>query len=412
MNFYSIYSMIDTVTVFLLLLFTLFLLTVKHQTLSNRLLAAALFALAMAYMDGVFLSFNIRFHDSWQHIVFATMSFDFLVGPLLYLYILSRTQSGFSLRLKHGLHILPFLLHFSFIYGLMLLNAINTDSSIFGPHRLFDTTQVKVLTSLSNLFYASYMLLVIVTLFKYQRQLKQQYSDIHKKNMLWLVLVSTALFFSGLLRYSNNLWWLQAPYDPFHNFLDLKLFAISGVLVFAVTAVFQTMRNAAVLKIPSESEPDTEETSPPKNGKIRESDLGARYKTSTLSSEQLNTLKSQLLDFMNTEKPFLKSDLSLSELASSMKIPSHHLSQLINTVLGKNFYDFVNGFRIEESKRLLCNAAKKKNTITQIMQDVGFNSKSVFNTAFKKSTGMTPSEFRSKHAQEEQKVESKDLANT
>ena len=95
---------------------------------------------------------------------------------------------------------------------------------------------------------------------------------------------------------------------------------------------------------------------------------------------------------METEKPFLNPAFSLPELADKMKISVHQLSQIINEGLNKSFFEMTAEYRIEEAKRLLIDQPNIK--IEEIAEQVGYNSKSSFNTAFKKITGKTPSEFR------------------
>jgi len=84
----------------------------------------------------------------------------------------------------------------------------------------------------------------------------------------------------------------------------------------------------------------------------------------------------------------------INDHAEKVSIPPYHLSQVINTCFNQNFFDFINSYRIKDSRRLLSEQDPDKKTIIEILYETGFNSKSVFNTAFKKHTGMTPSQFR------------------
>jgi AraC-like DNA-binding protein len=97
---------------------------------------------------------------------------------------------------------------------------------------------------------------------------------------------------------------------------------------------------------------------------------------------------------MKEERPYIESNLTLQKLAKALAMPPHHLSQIINEQLNQNFFDFINYHRIEEAKRMLIDPARKHYSILAISEEVGFNSKSAFNAAFKKHTDMTPSEFR------------------
>lgn len=117
-----------------------------------------------------------------------------------------------------------------------------------------------------------------------------------------------------------------------------------------------------------------------------------KYKTSSLTGEQQQQLLSRLTQLMNEQKLFLKPDFSLPLLADQLRVTVHQLSQVINDGLGKSFFEMTAEYRIEEAKRLL--KEKPNIKVEEIAEEVGYNSKSSFNTAFKKLTGKTPSEWR------------------
>ena len=101
----------------------------------------------------------------------------------------------------------------------------------------------------------------------------------------------------------------------------------------------------------------------------------------------------RLEQYMAEAKPHLYSNLTVEQLARKLEVQPRELSRAINQGLGQNFFEFVSGYRVEEAKRRLGDAANT-DSILQIMYESGFNSKSVFNTAFKKATGKTPSQYR------------------
>lgn len=96
---------------------------------------------------------------------------------------------------------------------------------------------------------------------------------------------------------------------------------------------------------------------------------------------------------MEKEKPFLNPSFSLPDLAEKLKISVHQLSQAINEGLNKSFFELTAEYRVNEAKRLLIDQPNIK--IEGIAEQVGYHSKSSFNTVFKKITGKTPSEYRS-----------------
>ncbi len=118
-----------------------------------------------------------------------------------------------------------------------------------------------------------------------------------------------------------------------------------------------------------------------------------KYKSSSVTPAQQQELLLKLKEIMTVRKPFLKPDFSLPDLADQLRVSVHQLSQVINEGLGKSFFEMTAEYRIEEAKRLLKEQMNIK--IEEIAEQVGYNSKSSFNTSFKKITGMTPSEWRS-----------------
>lgn len=119
-----------------------------------------------------------------------------------------------------------------------------------------------------------------------------------------------------------------------------------------------------------------------------------KYKTSALLPETVDQVLPRLREMMEKDKVYLDADLTLKKLAKPLNVHYNHLSQIINERMGKSFNDFINSYRIQEAKVKLSNPAEGKKTILEIAYETGFYSKSVFNTAFKKFTGMTPSQFR------------------
>jgi AraC-like DNA-binding protein len=107
-------------------------------------------------------------------------------------------------------------------------------------------------------------------------------------------------------------------------------------------------------------------------------------------TEELLTLKRYMVEKM----PFLNPALTIQDVATCIGVPVRDLSILINHQLGQHFYDFVNSYRIAQAMDILKDATPSKLTILEILYQVGFNSKSSFNTAFKKHTGHTPTDYR------------------
>jgi AraC-like DNA-binding protein len=119
-----------------------------------------------------------------------------------------------------------------------------------------------------------------------------------------------------------------------------------------------------------------------------------KYKNSPISSELGENLLQELQNHMSDHKPFLDSEISLPRLAEQLDMSLNYLSQVINQQAGKNFFDFINSYRIAEATTLLAEDAENQQNILNLAMSVGFNSKSAFYNAFKKHTGMTPTQYR------------------
>ena len=113
-----------------------------------------------------------------------------------------------------------------------------------------------------------------------------------------------------------------------------------------------------------------------------------------MTPSQIDEYKKQLLALLKTEKSFLNPQVSLTDLSEKLSVSTKHLSQVINQSFNKSFFDFINTFRIQEVQQILKEFKDDKLTVLEAIYEAGFNSKSSFNTAFKKETGQTPTKFR------------------
>src|SRR5208337_5336906 len=121
-----------------------------------------------------------------------------------------------------------------------------------------------------------------------------------------------------------------------------------------------------------------------------------RYEKTLLAGVNTGLIHTRLMELMKEEQLFKDMELNLKTVADLLSITPHQLSRFLNEHLNMDFRNFINRFRIDEAQRLLM--ANPDTSILTICFEVGFNSKSTFNTTFKRQTGMTPREFRLKNA--------------
>jgi AraC-like DNA-binding protein len=238
-----------------------------------------------------------------------------------------------------------------------------------------------------QVFYKSQYLFVILVLFwflkkleSYKKEIKDQYSFIEPIHLNWfsnftytyliLTIFSLLLFLSldfGLIKDIN------IPFAIVYTAFVIALFYLCyhGIRQYSL-AEFQS----------SQSNTSSSEE---------------KYKSSSLSDNDMNLLYNQIKTLFNLEKLYLEPQLKIEHLAEKLDVTTHKISQTINSKAHKPFFDFVNGYRVNHFKNLLSNPENKKYTILALGIESGFNSKASMNRIFKQYAGKSPREFQKAH---------------
>ncbi len=367
---------VNTVSLFISLFLAFFLITVKTKyKISNVLFAVFLLLNAIDISEPLF---NIM-TDGPSNLGMFRSTFAFLQFPVFYLYIISVCYSDFKLKPKYLLHLLPFL-----IVNLVLLprfytvDAASKMSFIQNRQNMIEFQFIHILIHLQIIIY-------IITVFRILRKSKKLYLENYAgKNISsynWLfqfTIVLTVLYMLALLK---NIFKFS-DYPQISEWIKIGLW-VSSLVIFC-WYLFKALNNPDLfrnvdskLKLVSEI--------------IAEEKISDQ---STIDKREYNEELIKLKKYMIDEQPFLNPSLTIQDISKEIGIPPRELSVLINHQLGQHFYDFVNTYRIENAMDILKDTTKSKVTILEILYEVGFNSKSSFNTAFKKHTGSTPSEYR------------------
>ena len=135
---------------------------------------------------------------------------------------------------------------------------------------------------------------------------------------------------------------------------------------------------------------------------LRWKSISIIHRHDPLDKDAAEVLKRALLKAMEEDRLFLSPNLTLADLAKTIGTTPHLLSRLINSNFGRNYNDFINSYRIEHAALQLADTANRHSTVSTIAFECGFNSLSVFNNAFKKFKGMTPSQYRARHSEQDQ----------
>ena len=214
---------------------------------------------------------------------------------------------------------------------------------------------------------------------KYEAQIADQFSDMHAHSLRalnWLLLILLVKWLMVILR------TLHCMYIGPVGGIGINLFMTIEIL-FNLRALFALSRLS-----PSPAGKSTDQKVPVQTG------LGntEKYANSPLDENIRSRIQAKLRDAMAEKHLYAQPSLSLRQLSEMFNESPHYLSQVINQDLNSSFYEWVNSHRIEAAKRALLSQPDKN--ILSIAEDVGFNSKSTFNTAFRQLTQMTPSEYR------------------
>lgn len=321
-----------------------------------------------------FLSnFNTSFDFSKKWLIVGS-GLPLLSGPMLYWYVLSLISTNKPRYTSYFIHGSPYLIYVvAFLYyGNLEGNSIEVYDGFMHCAR-----KLPWLAKNYSIFFAlsggSYPTAAIILLAIHNRKIKNEFSFEEKINLLWLrnLILFTILAFL-ISFFSIYIILDSADVKPKYAFYVVS--CVITVYIFFMGYFGLRQPNIFTDKSSSAS--------------------SQRYGKSGLDKESSIHILAQLKSLMQEEKPYLDSKLRLSELAERLDVSKNHLSQAINENLGKNFFDYVNEYRIEEVKVRLGQPENTHLTLLGIAMDSGFSSKSSFNHIFKKETGQTPSEYK------------------
>lgn len=367
---------VTIITLFISLFLAFFLFTVKTKhKISNALFAVFLTIIAIDISEPLF---NLMV-DGPSNSGMLRSSFAFLQIPVFYLYVVSVCYSDFKFKLKYLLHLLPFL-----IANIILLPRYYT-VDVASKINFIINRQSMIELQFNHILIHTQVIIYFIAVFILLRKVKKLYlenyagTNINSYNWLFqFTVVLTILYFIALLK---NIFKFS-DYQHISEWIKIGLQIIQLFIV--CWYLFKALNNPSLFRNI--------------NSKLKlVSDIILEEKKSeseNVNKKEYNEELVKLQQYMIEEKPFLNPSVTIQDVSTAIEIPVRDLSLLINHKLEQHFYDFVNTYRIENAMDILKDVTKSKVTILEILYEVGFNSKSSFNTAFKKHTGNTPTSYR------------------
>jgi len=357
---------------------TLLYVTNTNRIKSTLFLAAFLFSHALIPANELMMwgaEFKHQVRYEWPGLYFIPEIAYYLDGALLFLCIKSLVFRDFSLKKADILHLLPLVVYIAFISATFYSHSVEQRLGMLHSESFVYSAGYVSLELFCKGLRVFYAIACFVLLSKYKNLLQNTNSNIEKAHINWLK--ALVIGFMLVMLSETLLAGVKVInlFDSFGSgvFMYIGLTGNYTSFVLVNLLVFTAIRHFVIF----EQVINEEANKKPIDDQFVNPEMAAVVDAAMLKS-----------------RAYMEPDITLDKLADSLSIIPRDLSMLINRHFGINFYEFINKYRIEEAKKMLVNPEHKNTTITDIYLAVGFNSKSVFYTFFKKFENVTPSQFR------------------
>jgi len=323
----------------------------------------------------------------WQNTSFA-QPLPLFSGPVLYFYIRSFKEK-ITWR-KSWPHFIPsFLFFFVAYYNITAFSTQYPDAKEV-PAAALQSPITIFFQCVKWLQMVFYFFLSRKTLSAYQRSIRHLFSDTSRIDLQWarflvngflMLALSFGVIFSLMLRYPAQ-------------FNLLLLINMAVAMPYLYLATFKGVMQLSLWQVRTDSSREKVEQEILAVESLETNEIAKPKPKTGLAAEKINDIVSRITGLMEKDKLYQETELTLQQLARTLEVPNYQVSQALNDGMKKNFYDLVNGYRVEEAKRLLLDPGNCNYTILSVGFEAGFNSKTTFNTVFKKFTGYTPTEYR------------------
>ena len=292
-----------------------------------------------------------------------------LKAPLLILYVRSITEENFQPKRIHLFHLIPTLIAFSLIAAFDIdINRLKLDT--FGMEAL----RYQVIDSLwysLKIIPLIYFIAATSTVWHYHKALKKQYSVVNEDALWWLYYLTLGFVFAGIWTLSLSVlaYLYRLPLGVTDNYINFMLL---------IALFYYSISHAPHLTTTKEEEEDENDHS----------------STPSPDTRSMDVTIEKIMDGISNQKLYLNQSINVEQFSEKIGVPYREVSFAINKFFGTNFFEFINSYRVEESKRYLSDEKFAGMTIMDILLESGFNSKSSFQRFFKRLTGTSPTDFR------------------
>ena len=343
----------------------------KPYTTANRLMAL--------WLSFILIELGFALINSMVIEMYSFPFIAFTYGPLLYLYVRYMTKPDRKFNWFALLHLIPFIAFLTVSVIFREIPLMKNLRTFFAPDRFIS---LRLVYSISMFLSVTvYSILAFVEIRRHQEYLKTIISYTSGMiNLNWLKVYSIGFYVAFIILFILGGLNLIGDFIPFDPYFVVFTFITGFTFVFSYNIISQPAIFGQEIKI--------------MNGEEKKE--GEKYTRSGLKEKQAEAYLKKLISYVEESKPYLNGDLSIQDLSDSTGISRHHITQVLNEKHRKNFFTFINEYRVKEVVTRFSDPKYNNFTILAIAYDAGFNSKTTFNSFFKSQTGMTPSEFREK----------------
>lgn len=382
----------------------------KKKIFADLILASWLLVIGLHLTTFYLFSSGIIYR--YPYLLGLDIPLPLIHGPFLLIYIMALTKQFPKRKWRLLLHFLPLLSCYALFMPFYLLS---TDLKI-QVFRMKGAGWEKELFVNYTLVYGSgivYAVWGLLLLRKHRRNILHQFSNTENINLNWLTYLIVGIGCIWLVTFTTSDTFTYGTVVLFVLFIGLYGMRQVGIFSSAIPTHAYTISSYHQNTLLQNTIPETETTSSsaiPKDpvNSINSSVVSVpllteeytdpdatkkKYQKSGLRNEDIPLIHQQLSQLIHNEQLFKDPELTLTDLSARLNIHPNHLSQVVNSIEQKNFYDFINDLRVEAFKQSLQHEQNKKYTLLSLAMDCGFNSKTSFNRNFKRVTGLSPSEY-------------------
>lgn len=384
MNFESVifntHDVVLLMTTYQCILYAILLVALSGESREHlvRNLFLTLFLLACAAIPlDLLINFGAEFRNVALDIspnLFYLFGFAYwLDGPLLLWYTRSVLYKNYRPKKYESLYLLPFLAYLC--YEIIFYYSLSPEAKLAlqqGYDLATAPRYMNYVTFFREAFRLAFGIACVIEIRRYRATIRDTFSDVQAIDFRWLNLLVIGFLLLRVLTVVMATMLLATIHFGFGmNFGSVGLAGNYLTFLLISMLIFFSLKHSSVV------------------GGMEE-----RSKDGSWERERFDEAHIQkLLDYMEQEKPYLQHSLTIDQLAEQVSMSPRLLSSIMNRYFKRNFFEFVNQYRIEEAKRLL---AQRGMSVLDVLYSAGFNSKSTFNMLFKKSVGMPPSDYRKK----------------